>query len=74
MLNKLEKFEIDGETVFCRKDDGDLDLQYGCGFRIKDDAVSWSVSFKKDSIDHAAQIKASVTEILRNYREAANAQ
>jgi hypothetical protein len=73
-LEQLAVHEISGETVFCERRDSGSQLAYTCGFRVQDKAVSWSVNFDEEFMDHAPVIKAEVQKILKTYREAANAK
>jgi hypothetical protein len=74
LLSKLVKEDVKGIAVFCDKNNHGVGLHYGCGIRIQDKLVSWSVNFDEKDMQSVSQIKTDAIQLLKSYREAANAQ
>jgi hypothetical protein len=60
----FERFDSDGVITVCRGDHP----YYGCGIRIEDNGVPWSIVFNRDQVPDAASIRAAALETLQKYR------
>lgn len=74
--NNLILLEVDGERVYCdRKYFGHkIDFNFECGIYIEDGRVGWSVEFREEHVPRAREIRMEVKNLLRSYREAADAK
>lgn len=60
----FERFDSNGVVTVCRGDQP----YYGCGIRIEDAGVPWSVVFNRDQVPDAPLVRAAALQALQKYR------
>ena len=60
----FEHFNTASGVTVCRNDHP----HYGCGLRIEDEGVAWSVVFDRDQVPNSDAIRAAAENILKTYR------
>ncbi|APG62066.1 hypothetical protein LPB140_03710 [Sphingorhabdus lutea] len=72
--NKFVKIDTIIGPIICTKPYSEYTKYVGCGFRLLDEGVSWSINFTSKDIAHVGRIKSEAEKILKSYRNAANAK
>lgn len=71
-FEQVSRIDVKGEAVYCEK--RAMGLHFTCGIRVQDGDLSWTANFDEADVQHAPLIRVKAEQVLKDYREAANAK